>query len=146
MLFSTNKNYKPKTKYGEFPFSLTYKIDEEITTVKNIYVCEFDGLGWDTGRGFYRKWNGYVKDTGLENVLIFEDSERKIFCQVGDPYYYMSEYDNHLSWENESLSPPHLYIVNKENNFYYMSVDEIKQTYGIEIISWEFSNPVCVDK
>ncbi len=141
MLFSVKNQYEPKTKYAEFPFSLTYKIDGETVTVSNTYVCEFTSVGWDTGRGFYRNWIGYVKETGLENVLIIEDSERKIFCQVGDPRYYMGD-DSQLSWENESLSPPHLYTVKKSNDFDYMSVDEIKQTYDIEIISWEFSKPI----
>lgn len=141
MLFSAKKSYEPKTKQGEFPFSLTYKVNGETTTIKNTYVCVFEGVGWDTGRGFYRKWNGYVKETGLENVLIFEDSKIKVFCQVGDPQFYMGD-DKNLSWENKSLSPPHIYLIKKSNNYDYMSVEEIKQTYGIEIISWEFSEPI----
>ena len=133
MLFSAKKSYEPKTKQGEFPFSLTYKVNGETTTIKNTYVCVFEGVGWDTGRGFYRKWNGYVKETGLENVLIFEDSKIKVFCQVGDPQFYMGD-DKNLSWENN--------LIKKSNNYDYMSVEEIKQTYGIEIISWEFSEPI----
>ncbi len=141
LLFSAKKQLEHDIKYGEFPFSLTYKMGGETITVNHTYVCEFDGIGWDTGRGFYRKWTGYVKETGLENVLITEDSERQIFCQVGDLRYYMGD-DNDLSWENESLSPPHLYIVKKTNDYDYFSVDQIKQTYDIEIISWDFSKPI----
>lgn len=141
MIFLAKKHCEPKIKYGEFPFSLTYKIDRETVTINNTYVCEFAGVGWDTGRGFYRKWDGYVKETGLENVLIAEDSERQIFCQVGDARYYM-ENSNDLHWSNDSLAPPHLYAVKKSSNFDYMSVDQIKQTYGIEIISWQFSKPI----
>ena len=141
ILFSAKKNFEPEKKYAEFPFSLTYSIDDEIITIDNTYVCEFTGIGWDTGRGFYRKWTGYVKETGLENVLIVEDSERQIFCQVGDPRYYM-ENTNALSWSVESLSPPHLYAVKKSSNFDYISVEQIKQNYNIEILSWEFSQPI----
>ncbi len=141
MLFSVKKQYEPAIKYGEFPFSLIYKIDDKTITVNNTYICEFTGIGWDTGRGFYRKWNGYIKETRLENVLIFEDSERKLFCQMGDPLYYMSD-DKYLSWENKALSPPHLYIVKKSDGIDLTSVDEIKQTYNIEIISWQFSEPI----
>ena len=50
--------------------------------------------------------------------------------------------DKYLDWASKSLSPPHLYIETKSNNFDFMSVEEIKQTYGIEIISWEFSEPI----
>ena len=132
---------RPEHTYGEFPFSLTYKVNGETTTIKNTYVCVFEGVGWDTGRGFYRKWNGYVKETGLENVLIVEDSKMKVFCQVGDPQFYMGD-DKDLSWENKSLSPPHIYLIKKSNNYAYISVEEIKQTYGIESMSWEFSEPI----
>ena len=141
MVFSAKKHLEPKTKYGEFPFSLTYKIGGNMITVNNTYVCKFTGIGWNTGRGFYKKWSGYVKETGLENVLLFEDTEIKIFCQIGDPHYYMLD-DDYLAWEKKSLSPPHLYIEKKTNDFKYMSVDQIKQTYDIEIISWKFSNPI----
>lgn len=141
ILFSAKKNFEPKIKYAEFPFSLTYKIDDNIITINNTYVCEFKGIGWDTGRGFYRKWTGYVKETGLENVLIVEDPERQIFCQVGDPRYYMEDPDD-LPWSIKSLSPPHLYAVKKSNNFDYISVEQIKQIYNIEIVSWNFSQPI----
>lgn len=141
ILFSAKKNFEPKEKYAEFPFSLTYSMNDTIITVDGTYVCEFKGIGWDTGRGFYRQWNGYVKETGLENVLIVEDSERQIFCQVGDSRYYM-EHSENLSWSEESLSPPHLYAVKKSDNFDYMSVEQIKQRYNIEIISWVFSDPL----
>lgn len=141
ILFSAKKKLEPEKKYAEFPFSLTYKIDDKIITIDNTFVCEFKGVGWDTGRGFYRKWDGYVKETGLENVLICEDSQRKIFCRVGEPRYYMGD-EQYLYWKDNSLSPPHLYMVKKTANYDFMSVDEIKQTYGIEIMSWEFSEPI----
>ena len=143
MLFSAKKKFEPEEKYAEFPFSLTYNMNDTIITVEGIYVCEFKGIGWDTGRGFYRKWDGYVKETGLENVLIVEDFARQIFCQVGDPRYYM-EHSANLSWSEDSLSPPHLYAVKKSDNFDYMSVEQIKQHYNIEIISWNFSNPLAL--
>ncbi len=141
MLFLTKKSFEPKIKQGEFPFSLTYKINGETIIADGTYVCAYDGIGWDTGRGFYRKWNGYVKETGLENVLIFEDSKGKIFCRVGNPEYYMGD-NKKLSWETNALNPPHLYEEKKVNDYIYRSVEEIRETYGIEIISWEFSEPI----
>ena len=141
ILFSFKKHIEPTTKYAEFPFTLTYNVNGETVDINGTYVCEFKEIGWDTGRGFYRKWAGYVKETGLENVLIIEDSERQIFCQVGDPRYYM-EKDESESWETESLSPPHLYAVNKSSEYNYISVEQIKQIYNIEFVDWNFSNPI----
>lgn len=141
MLFSKYRNLLPEKKYEEFPFSLTYKIDDNVLTINNTYVCEYGGIGWNTSHGFYRKWTGYVKETGLENVLIADDSERQIFCRVGDPQYYMETTDTQLG-SIKTLSPPHLYTVKKSNNFDYISVEEIKQKYNIEILSWDFSQPI----
>ncbi len=134
-------SYMPEIKQGEFPFALTYKINGEEKTVNDTYVCEFDGIGFDTGRGFYREWKGYVKSSGAENVLIAEDENRKIYCQVGEPNYYMGDHE-YLDWETISLSPPHLYAEKKTDSFDYMSADEIKETYNIEIVSWDFKEPI----
>ncbi len=141
-MFFEKRQFVPKVKSGEFPFSLTYKVDNgNVVNISGVYICEFDGIGWDTGRGFYRKWKGYVKETGLENVLIFEDSNTRIFCRVGDPEYLMGDY-KYLAWENISLSPPHLYLKKNSNNSSYLSSEDIKNKYGIEIITWNFSEPI----
>lgn len=135
---------EPKITYAEFPFTLVYSVDGNVITVNNTYVCEYEGIGWAAAGGSYRKWKGYVKETGLENVLICEDSKRKIFCVVGEPLYYMGEKERfeRKGWKNKSLSPPHLYSDDKTDDYDLISVEEIKQTYNIEIISWEFSPPI----
>lgn len=132
---------EPAITYGEFPFELVYEINGERTTIRDVYVCEYVGVGWDAGRGSYRKWNGYVKGTGLENVLICEDVDRKVFCQVGHPLYYMG-YAEQLSWENKTLEPPHLYTVEKNSTADYLTLDEIKTVYNIDVLAWEFSDPI----
>ena len=131
----------PEITYAEFPFSLTYRIGSETITVNDTYVCEFAGFNWDTGNGYYINWNGYVKETGLSGVLIVEDDDRQIFCKVGDARYYM-EGPNSPRVHSESLSPPHIYPKYKKNDYNYVTTDQIKQIYDIEIISWEFSEPL----
>ena len=139
MRLHVKKHIEPTVKYGEFPFKLTYVLNGNTVTVSNTYVCEYVGVGWDTGRGFFPKWNGYVKETGLENVLICEDEDRMVFCQVGDPLFYMG-YPEQLAWENKSLEP-HLYTVEK-NDTKYLPFDKIQSVYNIEIVEWEFFDPI----
>ncbi len=81
----------PVITHGEFPFELTYKLNGELYTVKDTYICDYDGLGFNMGIGNYRKWSGYIKSTGETAVLITEDSDRQIFCSVGDTEFYMND-------------------------------------------------------
>ncbi len=83
----------PEINYGEFPFTLTYEINGEQITVQDVYICELDYCGYDINIGPHRTWKKYVKSTGLENILITEDEERKIFCELGDDWYYMGDFE-----------------------------------------------------
>ena len=129
----------PQETYGEFPFELTYKINGEIITVKDIYVCEYAGVGWSEAGGKYRKWSGYIKGCGESAIFITEDSDRKIFCFVGDAEFYM----NDEQYPEERPLTPRLYDVKKNVNVMNsLNQDEIVAIYNIEIVSWKFSKPI----
>ncbi len=129
----------PEETYGEFPFELTYKINGEIITIKDIYVCEYAGVGWSEAGGKYRKWNGYVKGSGETSIFITEDSDRKIFCFVGDAEFYM----NDEQYPEKRPLTPHLYSVKKNADIMNsLHQDEIAALYNIEIVSWKFSEPI----
>ena len=82
---------QPIIQTGEFPFELTYKLNGELYTVKDVYVCNYEGIGFDEGNGKYRKWSGYIKGSGESAIFVTEDSDRKIFCFVGDAEFYMND-------------------------------------------------------
>ena len=130
---------EPATTYAEFPFELVYEIDGEIHTVNDAYVCEYDGIGMNEGVGKYRKWKGYIKGTGKTGVYLTEDEDRTIYCNVGDASYYMNDEQFPL------VAPvtPVLYDEAKsQSDMSYLTEDEIVKQYNIQIISWEFSEPI----
>ena len=128
----------PRETYGEFPFELTYRINDEIITVKDIYVCEYAGIAWSEANGKYREWSGYIKGTGESAILITEDADRKIFCFVGDAEFYMND---EIFPEKRPLTP-RLYNVKKKSGIGPLSQKEISEFYDVEIMSWKFSEPI----
>lgn len=139
ILFSPNPSM-PKIVYSEFPFEIVYEINGEQITVQDTYVCEFDGFSANEGVGKHRTWKGYVKSTGEDHLLIMEDENTAIYCDVGEPEYYM----NDDLYSGAHPVTPRLYCVSKTDSQYYnaMYPDEILEHYDIEIISWELAEPI----
>ena len=129
----------PEVKYAEFPFEIVYEIDGEIVTVNDVYVCEYAGIIMNEN-GKYRTWKGYVKSTGDENVLLFEDEDRWMYCGVGSPKHYMGDpvkYDGEME--------PNIYDVDKEKftlEYEYREIDDLLEEYKIKLISWKLSEPI----
>ena len=132
---------KPEITYGEFPFEVTYEIDGETITVKDIYVCEYDGIGANA-TGKYRLWKGYIKSTGEEDLVLLTDGNLKLVCALGWPSYYMG--DSYLSGEEFT---PYIYYEIYPNEFGgtssgVMDIEPILEKYKIKLISWELSEPI----
>lgn len=138
----------PSVTYAEFPFEITYEINGEVKTVNDIFVCKYDGVGMNEGVGKYIKWKGYVKSTGEEGALIFEDEEYTIYCSLGNPDYYMDDKD-YIG------APPRPYIYGEEKfkfdlsflmDYYFGDISlgssDIKEKYNISLISWEIAGPI----
>ncbi len=130
---------EPATTYAEFPFELVYEIDGEIHTVNDAYVCEYDGIGMNEGMGKYWKWKGHIKGTGKAGVYLTEDEDKIIYCNVGNPQYYMN--DKHYPTAEPII--PRLYDVSKHSlDSSDLTQLEITKRYNIQIISWEFAEPI----
>ncbi len=132
---------KPEITNGEFPFEITYAINEEVYSVDGVYVCEYAGIGADEGVGKYVDWDGYIKGTEDEALFIMEKDGKKIYCSVGWPEYYMDDPE-----DDAAVAPePFFYSVYPNNmggtTSHYIN-DEEMQTYGISIIGYEFSEPI----
>ena len=52
--FVTHSLSKPKVKYAEFPFKLTYELSGEVRSIEDIIICEFDGFSIDEANGKHR--------------------------------------------------------------------------------------------
>lgn len=130
----------PEVKYGEFPFKVTFKIDGEIKTVEDVYVCEYTGIGIGSN-GIYTRWKSYIKSTGYDYIVLKEDGIFKLICSVGSPYYYMNDTTrNYQPSEPEAV----LSILNTTNGGQSGDVVEIKQEYGVEVLDYKFSEPILM--
>ena len=142
-IFMDHDYPQPQITYGEFPFELVYSFEGEITTVKGVYICEYTGLEWNWNIGTYRTWNGYIEgyDEKYDESAIFitEDSDRIVFCFIGDAEFYM----NDEQYPEKRPLTPRLYHTKKNLNIMYsLNSDEIAALYNIEIVSWKFSEPI----
>lgn len=140
-LFTPNPP-KPEITYGEFPFEIVYEIDGEITTINDVYVCQYDGIGANEGSGKYRVWKSYIKSTGEENLILVEDGNLKLACSLGGPKYYMSD----PSMPTQEYTPKIFYIISPDEfggtSSGIMDIEPILEQYKIKLISWKLSEPI----
>lgn len=134
---------KPQITSGEFPYSITYKINGEMKVLEGKYICRFIGVSWNEGQGKFRKWEGNINNTDETAVLLTEDEMNKVYCYVGSAEYYMGDTE---SYSGKYPVTPHLFVEKKhEDDRTIWSPEKIASTYEIEIISWSFSKPIQND-
>ncbi len=140
--------YKPEITYGEFPFCLKYEIKGEQVEVNDVLICEYDGVGFDTGRGKYRKWKSRLK-SGNTRITLFKSDEIEIFYSPGLPSsriagVYMGDTEEYPG-TNEATFPNAWYTSDFEDKTakkYIITSEEMLEKYQIRLISWEPSKPI----
>ena len=132
----------PEITYGEFPFRLEYEINGERIVIEDTVICKFDGVGVDVF-GKHLKWKRYLA-SGIEWVtLYYIDDLKSIRFITGSAQYYLGEYEK----EGEDIADDKIYIYEKPNSGIIpagklISLDELRDIYGITIISWQPSPPI----
>lgn len=129
---------EPTVTRGDFDFSVTYQIGDEVNTISGVYVCEFvkGGRAID---GYYREWNGYIKDSDLENdiVLATKDGDTLYLDLDLDPEYFMS--DPFYSVVDKGAPTPELYVsstTDGEPSFKDASA------FDARIVSYSYDQPI----
>lgn len=132
----------PQITEAEFPFEIVYEIDGETVTVSDVYVCEFDGIEWNENAGKHRQWKGYVKSTGDNDLVLAEDGNVKVVCDLGAPAYYMDD----PSMEAAGEVVPTVYCVTTfaSGGVSSVTLDDttLLEQYRIKLVSWSFSLPI----
>ena len=134
----------PAVKEGKFNFSITYVLNGEAVTLSDVYVCEYDGIGWSLDGGFHREWtSSYEKGIlGVDVPICTTEDGGRITLALGMyPEYFMGDpgYDESyapnpwliLSYYNEETG---------EESFTYDA--EIIAGYGAKIIAYEYDEPI----
>ena len=133
----------PEIKYGEFPFRLEYEINGQRVVVEDTIICKFDGVGvsWGIGDGKYLKWKAYLasgrKQPDGYSIAVLIDEKNEIYVSTGSSQYYLGVESATLNFHTfriQRLSYGQLHPT--------VSEDELLNTYGIKLISFEPSLPI----
>jgi len=142
---------KPEITYGEFPFRLEYEINGERMVIYDTLICEYDGIGANTGVGKYREWKSRLA-SGAEEVILLEVENptgkyftdkvltKIIYYSPGSAAYYMGDNETY-----EHKFPNASFYELYEDGTTVRGVvfaDELYEKYNIKLISWEPSDPI----
>ena len=131
----------PDITYAEFPIELTYEMNGETYNVNEIYVVDYAGFDGMLGP----TWRGYIKSTGKEGIILYQNNDVKVICELGDANYYIGK----VGYKG-NIVPPNIYVQEekpcflffKEDNITKLTESDLLQLYGIEIISWTTAEPL----
>ena len=142
----TIKDRPQLSTYGEFPFTITYEIDNEIITYKDVIICEYEGLeSWGTA-GKKRKWSRKLK-SGNEYITLLHSKTNEEAFEIykaipGLPEYYMGDVEKSRA-EYERNMKDDRYLGYKQNDIAHsITKEEALEKYGIKIINIECSLPI----
>ena len=137
----------PQIKYGEFPFTITYEINNEVKVYKDVVICEYEGIeSWGTA-GKYRKWSRNLK-SGNEHIVILKSKENgksfEIYVPVpGLPEYYMGDFDKRSREECENGMKDDRYLGYKQGEIEHsITKEEALGKYNVKVINIEYSPPI----
>lgn len=140
-LSCANASCSPEITYGEFPFRIEYEIHGERVIIEDTIICKFDGfnLNWDTADKT-RRWKIYFasgRESGARNLADLKINENdQIYFSLGNPDYYMGEEGGYFGFRAFKLNN------GVGINYPTIEPDELYDTYGIKVISYEFSDPI----
>ncbi len=139
---------KPEITYGEFPFRLTYELNDEVKIVDDTLICKFDGFSVNEGSGKRRKWKTYLK-SGNTRITLFKNEEIEIFFTPGlndDTLAATYMGDTEFYQPNINSTFPNAYYTknfdDKRENAYIISGIDMWHEYGVRLIKWEPSAPI----
>lgn len=144
-IFSVVSNIakKPAIAEAEFPFSITYELNEKTETIDGVYVARYTGNGGytsTTGRLYQGEIISQREDMDGSFVLsetpegaIILYTEFSADYLMGDPLYdYFSDRD---------FAPTLVYYDHSENDSY--TDEQTLLNHGVRLISWEYPEPIA---
>jgi len=145
---------KPEISYGEFPFRLEYEINGERMVIYDTLICEYDGIGANTGVGKYRKWKSRLA-SGAEAVILLEVenpvgklSTANILTQTicynpGSAAYYMGDIGENQTYKH-NFPNASFYEIYDDNRIVRGVIyeNELYEKFNIKLISWEPADPI----
>ena len=132
---------KPTVTQGEFPFSITYELDGEQTTIREVYKARY------TGNGGYAdtKSRVYVGEIGTRGegetvyVLKQQNNTRIELCTNFYADYMMGDAEGDY-FEEEPFAPRIYYYDENETEYYD---EETLASQGVKLIDFEYPAPIA---
>lgn len=143
----------PKIKHGEFPFVLEYQINGEKTVVKDTFICDYAGYGFDEMNLVYRKWKSHL-DIHKPWITIFKNENIEIFftpASIGDSFsqeaQYMGDDEIYDKPPNGKVTHPYPSVYYKEfsngrDNIGMIDKETLLNKYGIILTDYKVSLPI----
>jgi len=140
--------FVPEITSAEFPFKIVYTVDGEEFVYEDVITCEYTGINNDAGHSEkYRTWSkefGKKSDIilcelGNDQVIRFRINYSAAYL-MGDkknPRYYDSSPEVLLATRFMLDTGYPSYSTDKK-----LEAQELKDVYGIEIISFEMQPPI----
>lgn len=150
---------EPSIKHAEFPFELVYKINGKRKTIKDILICEYDGIGGEVDTYKCREWESSFA-SGNERIVLWKDSDVKslneltaemivpyqeIYYDIGTAWYYMGDLEE---GEEKQLQSGLAYFQHAlelgdiVEDIGYLEDKMVFEKFGIKIISWKCAPPI----
>lgn len=131
---------RPEITYGEFPFRLVYEINGQRKVIEDTLICEFEGFGFDEGRGKYRKWKQYLASGNERVTLLKVDDNIEIYYNPGSAKYYMGDMESYVEF-NHMFPNAAIYRADGEYGG-TISAEHLLKEYNIKLINWEYTPPI----
>lgn len=138
---------EPQITYGEFPFTITYEVDNEIMTYSDVVICEYEGIESLGTAGKTRKWSKKLK-SGNEHITLLKseiyENDFEIYAPIPrEAEYYMGDFrqsreDYEIAFENTRR-----YLGYKQGDTdHSITKEDAWEEYGVKVINIECSLPI----
>lgn len=129
----------PLITYGEFPFTAVYEVDGKEYTIEDIAICEYAGSRWNEGDGKkHRIWEMRFESGPYIALCPIDPSE---FVGADEAYVALNVGYSAGQLMGDSESNKHkdafLYLQLGHNGYGSRSSEEIYESYGAKLISFE---------
>lgn len=134
----SNIAVKPTVTQGEFPFSITYELDGERVTVKDVYKAHY------VGNGGYADTKGRMYEGGIEGVggtlyTLKKDETGRIELWT----WFYADYlmgDTEYDYFEDEAFEPRIYYYDTEETEYHD--EETLAAKGVKLIDFEYPTPI----
>ena len=132
---------EPNIKFGEFPFVITYEVDDSKKTIRDTLKCTYDGKESDAG-STRNKWIQAFDSQNEDVVLKALSKDSYVYFPIGSCKAYMDDLPDYVETDLKTIR---LAIsIKSADSVNYSSIEEdvAEKKYGIRITEWEFTSPI----